>query len=86
MNHPINSQTYLSRLHNDHSRPSSDIRKTYKKRKREEDRQSGINPEGTEVDFALADIIQRFKEAQKIHQDTSERQEKKNRARRSKSR
>ena len=53
------------------------LEKTYKKQKREEDRQSRINPEGAEVDFALADIIQRFEEAQKIHQDASERQKKK---------
>ena len=53
------------------------LEKTYKKQKREEDKQSGINPEETEVDFALADIIQRFEEAQKIHQDASEKQKKK---------
>ena len=34
------------------------LKKTYKNKKREEDRQSGINPEETEVDFALADIIE----------------------------
>ena len=33
------------------------LQKTHKKQKREEDRQSGINPEETEADFALADII-----------------------------
>ena len=33
------------------------LEKTYKKQKREEDRQKGINPEETEADFALADII-----------------------------
>ena len=49
--------------------------KTCKKQKREEYRQSGINPEETEVDFALADIIERFEEAQKI--DASEKQKKK---------
>ena len=53
------------------------LEKTYKKQKREEDKQSGINPEETEVDFALADIIERFEEAQKIHQDASEKQKKK---------
>ena len=78
MNHSINSQTYLSKLHKD---PFKTIirhyKKTCKNQKREEDRQSGINPEETEVDFALADIIQRFEEAQKIHQDASERQKKK---------
>ena len=51
------------------------LKKTCKKQKREEDRQSGINPEETEVDFALADIIERFEEAQKI--DASEKQKKK---------
>ena len=53
------------------------LEKTYKKQKRKEDRQSGINPEETEVDIALADIIERFEEAQKIHQDASEKQKKK---------
>ena len=66
MNHSINSQTYLSKLHKD---PFKTIirhyKKTCKNQKREEDRQSGINPEETEVDFALADIIERFEEAQK---------------------
>ena len=76
MNHSINSQTYLSKLHKD---PFKTIirhyKKTCKNQKREEDRQSGINPEETEVDFALADIIERFEEAQKI--DASEKQKKK---------
>ena len=36
------------------------LEKTYK---REEDRQSWINPEETEVDFALTDIIEQFEEA-----------------------
>ena len=53
------------------------LEKTYKKQKREEDKQSGINPEETKVDFALTDIIERFEEAQKIHQDASEKQKKK---------
>ena len=53
------------------------LEKTYKKQKREEDKQSGINPEETEVDFALADIIERFEEAQKTHQGVSEKQKKK---------
>ena len=48
-------------------------RKTCKKQKREEDRQRGINPEET----VLADIIEWFEEAQKIHQDPSEKQKKK---------
>ena len=78
VNRSINSQTYLSKLHKD---PFKTIirhyKKTCKNQKREEDRQSGINPEETEVDFALADIIQRFEEAQKIHQDASEKQKKK---------
>ena len=39
------------------------LEKTYKKQKREEDRQSAINPEEGEVDFSLADIIQQFEEA-----------------------
>ena len=51
--------------------------KTCKKQKREEDRQSGINPEEREVDFALTDITERFQEAQNIHQDASEKQKKK---------
>ena len=34
------------------------LQKTYKKQKREEDRQSGINPEETKVDFALVDITE----------------------------
>ena len=34
------------------------LEKTYKKQKRKEDRQSGINPEETEVDIALPDIIE----------------------------
>ena len=78
MNHSINSQTYLSKLHKD---PFKTIirhyKKTCKNQKREEDRQSGINPEETEVDFALADIIERFEEAQKTHQGVSEKQKKK---------
>ena len=53
------------------------LEKTCKKQKREEYRQTGINPEETEVDFALADIIERIEEAQKIHQDGSEKQKKK---------
>ena len=48
-------------------RPLSALEKTYKIQKRKEDRQSGINPEEAEVDFALAYIIERFEEAQKIH-------------------
>ena len=53
------------------------LEKSYKKQKWEEHRQSGINPEETEVDLTLADIIERFEEAQKKHQDTSEKQKKK---------
>ena len=34
------------------------LEKTYKKQKRKEDRQRGINPEETEVDIALPDIIE----------------------------
>ena len=60
-------------------------RKTCKKQRREDDRQRGINPEKTDVDIVLADIIEKFEEAQKIHQDPCEKQEK-NRERRSKSR
>ena len=52
-------------------------RKTCKKQKQEEDRQRGINPEETDVDIVLADIIEWFEEAQKIHQDPSEKQKKK---------
>ena len=33
--------------------------------------------EEIQVDFALADIIEQFKEAQKIHEDASEKQKKK---------
>ena len=53
------------------------LEKSYKKQKKEEYRQSGIIPEEIEVDFALTDIIERFKEAQKIHKDASEKQKKK---------
>ena len=53
------------------------LEKIYKKQKREEDRQSGINPEEREVDFALTDITEQFQEAQNIHQDASEKQKKK---------
>ena len=53
------------------------LEKTYKIQKRKEDRQSGINPEEAEVDFALAYIIERFEEAQKIHQEASKEQKKK---------
>ena len=52
-------------------------RKTCKKQKQKEDRQRGINPEETDVDIVLADIIEWFEEAQKIHQDPSEKQKKK---------
>ena len=41
----------------DHYQP---LEKAYKKQKREEDGASGINPEETEVDVALSDIIERF--------------------------
>ena len=53
------------------------LEKTYKIQKRKEDRQSGINPEEAEVDFALAYITERFEEAQKIHQEASKKQKKK---------
>ena len=53
------------------------LEKTYKIQKRKEDRQSGINPEEAEVDFALAYVIERFEEAQKIHQEASKKQKKK---------
>ena len=53
------------------------LEKAYKKQRREEDKQSGISPEETEVDVALADIIERFEESQKIHQEISEKQKKK---------
>ena len=53
------------------------LEKTYKTQKRKEDRQSGINPEEAEVDFALAYVIERFEEAQKIHQEASKKQKKK---------
>ena len=69
MNHSINSVQVQ-----DHYQT---LEKSYKKQKREEHRQSGINPEETEVDLTLADIIERFEEAQKKHQDTSEKQKKK---------
>ena len=65
MNHSINSQTCLSKLERTVQDHYQTLEKTYKKQKRKEDRQSGINPEETEVDIALADIIERFEEAQK---------------------
>ena len=39
----------------------------FKKREQEEAAASRISPEETESDIALADIIERFKEADKIH-------------------
>ena len=77
MNHSINSQTCLSKLERTVQDHYQTLEKTYKKQKRKEDRQSGINPEETEVDIALPDIIEWFEEAQKIHQDASKKQKKK---------
>ena len=42
------------------------LEKAFKKQKQEEDGTSGTNPEKTEVDAALSDIIERFKETQKV--------------------
>ena len=53
------------------------LEKAYKKQKREEDGASGINPEETEVDVALSDIIERFEETQKVQQEACEKQKKK---------
>ena len=39
----------------------------FKKREREEDAASGISPEETESDIALADIIERFEEVDEMH-------------------
>ena len=64
--------------------PYQTLGKSYQKQKREEDRASGISLEETEVDVALADTIERFKESQKINQGASEKQKKK--AERNKSR
>ena len=90
MNHSINSQAFnqLKVTQNSVQDNYQTLEKTYKKQKREEDRQSGINPEEVEADIAWTDIIEQFEEDQKIHQDTSDKQKRKteNRAKCSKSR
>ena len=39
----------------------------YKRKVREEDRASGISPDESEIDVALADIIERFEQADEEH-------------------
>lgn len=49
------------------------LEKSYKKKNSEEERASGISPNETEADIALADIIERFEESSKEHKETSEK-------------
>ena len=52
----------------------------FKKREREEDAASGISPEETESDIALADIIERFEEADEMHKKQTDEKKSKNEA------
>ena len=50
----------------------------FKKREREEAAASGISPEETESDIALADIIERFEEADEMHKKQTDEEKCKN--------
>ena len=52
----------------------------FKKREREEDAANGISPEETESNIALADIIERFKEADEMHKKQTDEKKSKNEA------
>ena len=52
----------------------------FKKREREEAAASGISPEETESDIALADIIERFEEADEMHKKQTDEKKSKNEA------
>ena len=67
MNHSINSQTYLSKLERTVQDHYQTLEKTLKNKNGKKTGKVGSIQKSQNFDFALADFIERFEEAQKIH-------------------
>ena len=55
------------------------LEKAFKSKRNEEEKASGISPEEKEVDVAIGDILERFKESRKQQKEENEKKKKRSR-------